>query len=257
MSRLRNEVVFVTGASSGIGLACARAFAREEARLLVAARRIERLERLQGELRELGSPDVRTARLDVRDEPEVTRLVSGLPDAWRPIEVLVNNAGLSRGLEPLHDGALADWNEMIDTNVKGLLHVDRAVLPLMLARGRGTVVHVGSIAGRQAYPGGNVYCGTKAAVRALTEGLRLDLLGTGVRVTTVDPGMVATEFSRVRFHGDVERAAAVYEGVRPLSGDDVADVVVFAATRPPHVSVADVLLLPTDQASATHVHRRR
>jgi NADP-dependent 3-hydroxy acid dehydrogenase YdfG len=256
MSRVRDEVVFVTGASSGIGLACAKAFAREGSRLLVAARRLERLERLAAELRELGSPDVLALRLDVRDQPAVARLVSGLPEPWKAIEVLVNNAGLSRGLEPLHEGALADWNEMIDTNVKGLLHVDREVVPLMVARGRGTVVHVGSIAGRQAYPGGNVYCATKAAVRALADGLRLDLLASGVRVTTVDPGMVATEFSRVRFHGDEDRAAAVYEGVKPLTGEDVAEVVVFAATRPPHVALAEVLLLPTDQASATHVHRR-
>jgi NADP-dependent 3-hydroxy acid dehydrogenase YdfG len=145
---------------------------------------------------------------------------------------------------------------MIDTNVRGLLHVDRAVLPHMIARGRGTVVHIGSIAGRQAYPGGNVYCASKSAVRALTEGLRLDLLGTGVRVSTIDPGMVETEFSEVRFHGDSARAAAVYRGTRPLTADDVAEVVVFATTRPPHVDLAEVLLLPTDQASATHVHRR-
>jgi NADP-dependent 3-hydroxy acid dehydrogenase YdfG len=256
MNPLRGEIVFVTGASSGIGRACARAFAREGAMLLLAARRIERLERLEGELRELGSAEVRTACLDVRKEADVARTVAALPDAWKRIEVLVNNAGLSRGLDPLPRGELADWNEMIDTNVKGLLHVDRAVLPHMVARGRGTVVHIGSIAGRQAYTGGNVYCATKAAVRSLTEGLRLDLLGTGVRVCTVDPGMVETEFSEVRFHGDRERAAEVYRGLQPLTADDVAEVVVFAATRPPHVDLAEVLLLPTDQASATQVRRR-
>jgi NADP-dependent 3-hydroxy acid dehydrogenase YdfG len=224
--------------------------------LLLAARRIERLERLEGELRGLGSADVRTACLDVRQGADVSRTVAMLPEAWKRIEVLVNNAGLSRGLDPLHRGEIADWNEMIDTNLKGLLHIDRAVLPHMVARGRGTVVHIGSIAGHQAYPGGNVYCATKAAVRALTEGLRLDLLGTGVRVCTIDPGMVETEFSEVRFHGDSERAAEVYRGTRPLSADDVAEVVVFAATRPPHVDLAEVLLLPTDQASATHIRRR-
>jgi NADP-dependent 3-hydroxy acid dehydrogenase YdfG len=256
MSSVRGEVVFITGASSGIGLACARAFAREGSRLLLAARRVERLERHESELRELGGADVRTACLDVRDAAEVSRTVAELPEAWKRIEVLVNNAGLSRGLDGLHQGMLADWNEMIDTNVKGLLHVDRSVLPLMVARGRGTVVHIGSIAGREAYPGGNVYCATKAAGRALTEGLRLDLLGTGVRVSTVDPGMVETEFSKVRFHGDADRAAAVYRGVRALDAADVAEVVVFAATRPPHVDVAEVLVLPTDQASATHIRRR-
>jgi NADP-dependent 3-hydroxy acid dehydrogenase YdfG len=256
MIPLGGEVVFVTGASSGIGRACARAFAREGARLLLAARRIERLDQLAPELRDLGSGEVRTARLDVRSEPDVSGMIAALPEDWKRIEVVVNNAGLSRGLDPLHEGSLSDWDEMIDTNVRGLLHVDRAVLPHMIARGRGTVVHIGSIAGRQAYPGGNVYCASKSAVRALTEGLRLDLLGTGVRVSTIDPGMVETEFSEVRFHGDSARAAAVYRGTRPLTADDVAEVVVFATTRPPHVDLAEVLLLPTDQASATHVHRR-
>ena len=170
---------------------------------------------------------------------------------------MVNNAGLSRGFEPLHEGLEDDWDEMIDTNVKGLLHVGRAVVPLMVSRGRGVVIHLGSVAGRQVYPGGNVYCASKHAVAALTEGLRLDLLGTGVRVTTVDPGLVeGTEFSEIRFHGDRERAAAVYRGLTPLRPEDVAEVIVFAATRPAHVSVAEVVLYPTDQAGAMHVHRR-
>ena len=256
MSLVRGEVVFVTGASAGIGLACAEAFAREGSKLLLAARRVDRLERLAPELRALGSPDVRTACLDVRDESAVSRMVDELPEDWKQIEVLVNNAGLSRGLDPLQEGKLEDWNEMIDTNVKGLLHVDRNVLPHMIARGRGTVVHIGSIAGHQAYPRGNVYCATKAAVRALTEGLRLDLLDTGVRVSTIDPGMVETEFSQVRFRGDTERAAAVYHGIKPLSAADVAEVVLFAATRPPHVVLAELLVLPKDQATATSLRRR-
>jgi NADP-dependent 3-hydroxy acid dehydrogenase YdfG len=220
------------------------------------ARRVERLERLAQRLRELGSPETRVVGLDVRDAEAVRRAVGELPAPWLEVEVLVNNAGLSRGLDRLHEGRLEDWNEMIDTNVKGLLHVDRAVVPHMVARGRGTVVHVGSIAGRETYPRGNVYCATKAAVRALGDGLRLDLLGTGVRVATIDPGMVETEFSQVRFRGDAERAAAVYRGLRPLVAADVAEVVLFVATRPPHVALAEVLLLPTDQASATHLHRR-
>jgi NADP-dependent 3-hydroxy acid dehydrogenase YdfG len=256
MGRLAGSVVFVTGASSGIGAACARAFAAEGARLLLVARRLGRLRELEPRLVELGAPAVRAVALDVRDAGAVARVVEGLPAPWAAIDVLVNNAGLSRGLAPLHEGALDDWNEMIDTNVKGLLHVDRAVIPGMVARGRGTVIHVGSIAGRQVYPGGNVYCATKHAVRALTDALRLDLLGTGVRVSAVDPGLVETEFSEVRFHGDRERAAAVYRGMTPLSAADVAEVVVFAATRPPHVDLAEVLLLPTQQASATHVDRR-
>ena len=256
MGRLDERVVCVTGASSGIGRATALAFAREGARLIVAARRADRLEALQPELTRLGAPEVRRIVVDVRDEPSVRRAVETLPDDWKRLEVLVNNAGLSRGLGPLHEGRLDDWNEMIDTNLKGLLHVDRAFLPHMIAGGRGTVVHIGSVAGHQAYPGGNVYCATKHAVRGLTQALRLDLLGSGVRVSSIDPGMVETEFSRVRFHGDDERARSVYRGLRPLTAEDVAEVVVFAATRPPHVDMAEVLLLPTDQASANHIHRR-
>jgi 3-hydroxy acid dehydrogenase / malonic semialdehyde reductase len=250
------KVVFVTGASSGIGAACARAFAREGAGLLLAARRAGRIEEAAPELLRLGAREVRAIPLDTREFHAVREAVYGLPTEWKAIEVLVNNAGLSRGLAPLQEGSLDDWNEMIDTNVKGLLHVDRVVVPLMAARGGGVVIHVGSIAGRQVYPGGNVYCGSKAAVKAITDGLRLDVLGTGIRVATVDPGMVLTEFSEVRFHGDRERAAAVYRGMTPLSGDDVAEVVVWIASRPPHVQIAEVVVLPTDQASATHVHRR-
>lgn len=256
MSRLANEVVFVTGASSGIGAACARAFASEGARLLLAARRLERLEEQVGELRRLGAADVLCLRLDVRDAAAVRAAVDGLPEDWKGVEILVNNAGLSRGLDKLHEGRLLDWEEMIDTNVKGLLYVDRAVIPLMVARGRGTVIHIGSIAGRQVYPGGNVYCATKHAARAITEGLRMDLLGTGLRVTSIDPGLVETEFSVVRFHGDALRAGTVYKGMTPLSPADVAEAAVFAATRPPHISVAEVLLYPTDQASSVLVHRR-
>jgi len=256
MHTLEDRVVLVTGASSGIGLACARAFAPLGCRLVLVARRGDRLEAERPRLVDLGARDVRTDVLDVRDAGAVDAFVAALPERWRTIEVLVNNAGLSRGLEPLHEGDRGDWEEMIDTNVKGLLWVDRAVVPGMVARGHGTVVHVGSIAGEEVYPGGNVYCATKHAVRALGDGLRTDLLGTGVRVCSIDPGLVATEFSEVRFHGDRARAAAVYRGMTPLEPEDVADVVVFAATRPPHVDVARVLLLPTDQASASRVHRR-
>ncbi len=256
MNSLTGQLVFVTGASSGIGAACARAFARLGARLLLAARRVDRLVAMAPDLERDGAAGVRSVELDVRDSEAVRRVVEALPEGWTDVEVLVNNAGLSRGLDKLHEGEVRDWEEMIDTNVKGLLYVDRAVVPLMVERGRGTVVHIGSIAGRQVYPGGNVYCASKHAVRAVTEGLRIDLLGTGVRVTSVDPGLVETEFSVVRFRGDERRAGAVYEGLTPLTGDDVAEVVVFAATRPDHVDIADVLVLPVDQAGANFVHRK-
>lgn len=255
MGRLKDRIVFITGASSGIGEACARAFAAEGSRLLLAARRQDRLEALSPALLEAGAAAVLAFRLDVRDADSVFQAVEDLPPEWREIEVLVNNAGLSRGLHKLHEGRLEDWDEMIDTNIKGLLHVDRAVVPLMTARGRGTVIHVGSIAGREVYPGGNVYCATKHAVRALTESLRLDLLGTGVRTVGIEPGMVETEFSEVRFRGDRARAKQVYKGMIPLAGEDIAEVAVFAAGRPDHVCLADILVLPIDQASAIGVHR--
>jgi len=255
--RLADQVVFITGASTGIGRACAVAFASEGARLLLAARRHTLLAALAPELTAAGASEVRLLELDVRDAGAVQQAVDALPAAWKAVEVLVNNAGLSRGLDKLHEGSLIDWDEMIDTNVKGVLHVDRAVVPLMVARGRGTVIHLGSIAGRQVYPGGNVYCASKFAVRALNEGLRLDLLGTGVRVATVDPGMVGeTEFSQVRFRGDAERASAVYRGVTPLTPQDVAEVIVYVASRPAHVNIAETVILPTDQAGATSVNRR-
>lgn len=254
---LGGEVVFITGASTGIGAAAAKAFAAQGAKLLLAARRLDLMKEAEPGLRAAGASDVRLLELDVRDERAVSEAVAALPQPWRAVEVLVNNAGLSRGLDKLHEGSTSDWNEMIDTNVKGVLHVDRAVVPLLVARGRGIVIHLGSIAGRQVYPGGNVYCASKHAVRALNEGLRLDLLGTGVRVATIDPGMVGdTEFSLVRFHGDAARASAVYRGVTPLTPEDVADVIVYVATRPPHVNVAETVILPTDQASATNLHRR-
>jgi len=256
MISLKKKIVFVTGASSGIGRSCARAFAREGASILMAARRADRLKELAKSLAaEYGVP-VHSFDLDVRNQADVERSTSALPDEWKPVDVLVNNAGLSRGLDKLHEGLISDWEEMIDTNVKGLLYVSRAVLPGMVGRGRGHVINIGSIAGHELYPAGNVYCATKFAVKALSRGLRLDLSGTNVRVSTVDPGMVETEFSEVRFHGDAERAAKVYQGLRPLSPDDVAEAVLFCATRPPHVNVSEVIVMPTDQASTTMVHRR-
>ncbi len=256
MYSLNGKIVLITGASSGIGEACARAFAAQEARLILAARRVERLEKLRSVLFMRYGAMVHTLTLDVRDQAAVAEAISGLPAEWGAIEVLVNNAGLSRGLDKLHEGSLADWEEMIDTNLKGLLYVTRAVLPGMVQRRRGHVINIGSIAGHQAYPGGNVYCATKFAVNGLTQGLRIDTLGTGVRVSTVDPGMVETEFSVVRYHGDETRAAKTYTGVTPLTGADVAEAVIFCATRPAHVNINEVIIMPTDQATVTHVHRR-
>jgi 3-hydroxy acid dehydrogenase/malonic semialdehyde reductase len=245
-------VVLITGASSGIGAATARAFARAGARLLLAARRRERLEALSAEL----ATSTHLLALDVRDRAAVHRAVAALPAPFRDVDILVNNAGLSRGFDRLHEGSEDDWDEMIDTNVKGVLYVCRAVLPGMVARGRGHVINVGSVAGHEPYARGNVYCASKAAVRVLNKSMRLDLLGTGIRVSTVDPGLVPTEFSEVRFHGDRARAAAVYENTRPLSAADVAEAIVWCASRPPWVNVEEILLMPTDQAAPAAVHRR-
>jgi len=248
-------VVLITGASAGIGEACARVFAREGARLVLAARRADRLRALATELAERHGTASHIVSLDVRDVGVVTHVLEGLPDEWAAIDVLVNNAGMARGLDPIQAGDTRGWDEMIDTNLKGLLYVTRAVLPGMLERGRGHVINVGSIAGRESYPGGNVYGATKAAVDALTKSMRVDLLGTPIRVTNVMPGLVETEFSMVRFSGDRERAGKVYTGYRPLTGEDIADVVHFVATRPPHVNIDEVTVKPVSQATTTMVHK--
>ncbi len=252
---LTGKTVFVTGASSGIGAACATSFARAGCRLLLAARRLDRLETLSGSLRgDLGA-EVRVGALDVRDRAAVEGWIDSLPAAWREIDILVNNAGLARGLALLQDGEIDDWEEMIDTNLKGLLYVSRAVLPWMVERGSGHVINIGSVAGHEAYPNGNVYCATKHAVVGLSRCLAIDTLGTGVRVSSVDPGMVVTEFSNVRFRDNDDRAAAVYDGLEPLRAEDVADAVLFCATRPAHANVREMILVPTAQADAVHVHR--
>ena len=252
---LAGRTVLVTGASSGIGEACARRFAAMGCRLVVAARRGDRVERLAGALRATGA-EVHASAVDVRDRTAVESWIAALPENFAAIEVLVNNAGLARGLSTVQDGDVSMWEEMIDTNLKGLLYVTRAVLPGMVARGRGHVVTIGSIAGHEVYPNGNVYCATKHAVAALNRAMAIDTLGSGVRTTSVDPGMVETEFSVVRFSGDEKKAEAVYTGMRPLTADDVADAVVFCATRPPHANVREMVLMPTDQASAVNVSRR-
>jgi NADP-dependent 3-hydroxy acid dehydrogenase YdfG len=250
---LAQKIAFITGASSGIGLATARAFAAQGARLLLAARRKERLDTERSTLK--GAADVHTIQLDVTDHAAVERAIAALPQEWQAIDILVNNAGLSRGLDKVYEGKRQDWEEMIDTNVKGLLYVTRAVVPGMVVRGRGHVINLGSTAGELTYPNGAVYCASKAAERAINDGLRQDVLGTPVRVTSVDPGMVETDFSLVRFHGDSDRAAKVYKGVKPLTPEDVAEVIVWAAGRPAHVNIARVLLTPVQQANSLLFHR--
>lgn len=255
MLSLQNKIILITGASSGIGAACAKVFADAGARLILAARRYEKLEQLATTL-QLTSQTVYLVELDVRDRIAVELAISHLPPEWSNIDILVNNAGLSRGLDKLYQGNFLDWEEMIDTNIKGLLYLTRYVVPGMVERQNGHIINIGSIAGHQTYPGGNVYCGTKAAVKAISEGLKQDLLGTPIRVTSVDPGMVETEFSQVRFHGDHQRAEKVYQGVTPLTADDIADTIFFCVTRPAHVNINEVILMPVDQASATLVNRK-
>ena len=253
---MSTRTVLVTGATSGIGLATAELFAEAGWRLLLLARRGERLAEVSGRLRAQHGVEVETWTLDVRDRPAVERWAAESSGALETVDVLVNNAGLARGLAKLHEGDADDWDEMIDTNVKGLLYVSRAVIPHLVQRGSGHVVNVGSVAGRWVYPNGAVYCGSKHAERAINEGMRIDLNGTGVRVTTVDPGLVDTEFSLVRFHGDAEKADATYRGMTPLTGRDVAETIRWVVDRPEHVCVAELVLYPTDQAAPTIVHRR-
>ena len=256
MKSLANQIVFITGASSGIGRASARAFAEAGAKLLLVARRNDRLEQLTTDLKKDFNTQSYIASLDIRNRNTVEQFFISLPSEWKSIDILLNNAGLSRGLEKLHEGKIDDWEEMIDTNVKGLLYVSRAVIPGMVQRQRGTIVNIGSVAGHDVYPAGNVYCATKYAVNALTQGMRMDLVDTPIRVCTVDPGLVETEFSEVRFHGDAKRAKAVYQNLTPLTPDDVADAILFAATRPPHVQIGEIIIYPTAQASPSIVHRQ-
>lgn len=255
MRQLRGKRVLVTGASAGIGEACARRFAADGADLVLWARRLDRLETLAAELGADPGVEVEIRQVDVRDRKAVAREVAALAAKDRVPDVLLNNAGLASGFDPIHEGDYDDWDRMLDTNVKGLLNVTREVLPHMVGRGTGHVVNIGSTAGHQVYPRGNVYNASKFAVKALTEGINLDVAGTGIRVSSVDPGFVHTEFSKVRFHGDDERAEAVYRGFTPLTADDVADCIQFVVTRPPHVNVFDMILLPTAQRNVYVLHR--
>jgi 3-hydroxy acid dehydrogenase/malonic semialdehyde reductase len=256
MASLKGKTVFVTGASSGIGRATAIAFAREGCRLLVCARRLDSLQTLQPELDAAGAEATHVFALDVQNRQAVESAISALPADWSRIDILVNNAGLSRGLTKLYEDDPTNWEEMIDTNVKGLLYVTRAVVPGMVARSQGHVINLGSTAAYTTYANGAVYCATKAAEKAISEGLKIDLMGTPVRVTSVDPGMVETSFSSVRFRGDEERAAKIYQNITPLQPEDVADTIVWTASRPAHVNIHTVVMTTIDQANSTVFNRR-
>ena len=248
---IQKPIALVTGATSGIGEACARRLHGAGYRVIITGRNTERLDTLKAEL----GDDTLTLTFDVRDREAAETAIASLPAEWQDIEVLVNNAGLALGLEKEYEGDYRDWDTMIDTNIKGLLYMTRAVVPGMVARGKGHIVNIGSVAGDVAYANGNVYCGTKAAVKAITDGLRIDLAETPIRVTLLKPGLVETRFSEVRFHGDTERAANVYKGIVPLTGEDIADAALYAVQAPPHVQIAEMLILATHQASGSVIYR--
>ncbi len=256
MGKLNNKTVFITGASAGIGKACAVSFAEEGANLILSARRKEKLDALSENIKSKYGVKVYSFELDVRNSEKVKEKILSLPDEWKQIDILINNAGLAKGFSKINDGDIEDWEAMIDTNVKGLLYVTRYILPLMIERKEGHVINLGSIAGHQVYPYGNVYCATKFAVNSLSEAIRMDTLENNIRVTNIAPGLVKTEFSEVRFNGDNERAENVYKGIEPLTGEDIADLVLFAATRKSHVNINEIVVTPTAQASATQVFRK-
>lgn len=252
----KNKTVLITGASSGIGAACAKYFAQANAKLLLCARRLDILQSMTVQLQNAYGIEIYPFQLDVSNHDEVKSIFSSLPQAWKDIDILVNNAGLAAGFDPIQNGDINDWEAMINTNVKGLLYVTRETLPQMIVKNSGHIINIGSIAGHQVYPNGAVYCASKYAVKALSEGLRMDLLGTKIRVSSVDPGAVETNFSLVRFKGDSKRAETVYQGIEALSANDIADAVFYCATRPPHVNISELIIMPTDQASATLISRK-
>lgn len=252
---MAQRTVLITGATSGIGKACAQRFAALHDRLILTGRRNDRLLKLGEELKENHGTEVITLAFDIRHINQVNAAFAKLPESWKDVDILINNAGLAAGLNFIHQGDMEDWETMIDTNVKGLLYITRIVAPLMVERKRGHIINIGSIAGKEVYPKGNVYCATKYAVDALTKGLRIDLLPFGIRVTQVCPGAADTEFSEVRFKGDKQKAADVYKGFTPLSGDDVAEAIVWVTGLPGHVNVNDMLLMPTAQAGPAYVHK--
>jgi NADP-dependent 3-hydroxy acid dehydrogenase YdfG len=247
------KIVCITGATSGIGKATARLLAKNHYSLILCGRRKERLQKLAGELE--ADTDVKTLSFDVRDREKVFEAFKSLDSTWNEIDVLINNAGNAHGMDPIDQGSIDDWDAMIDINVKGLLYVSRVILPGMVKRGQGHIVNIGSIAGKEVYPNGNVYCASKFAVDAINKGMMIDLNKHGIKVSGVNPGMVNTEFSKVRFKGDEEKADKVYQGMTPLTGEDVAELIYFIISRPAHVNIADSIIFPTAQASATVVKR--
>lgn len=253
---MEKKIVLITGASSGIGEGCARKFAMNGYRLILNGRNVEKLNAVKKELLEKYGADVYLLPFDVRDRQAVRAALESLPEEWKAVDILVNNAGLVIGVDKEHEGNLDEWDIVIDTNVKALLAMTRLVVPGMVERGRGHVINMGSIAGDYAYPGGSVYCACKAAVKALSDGLRIDLVDTPIRVTNIKPGLVETNFSVVRFRGNREAADNVYKGIRPLTGDDIAEVVYFAAAVPEHIQIAEVLVMPANQATGTIVSRK-
>lgn len=253
---MKGKTILITGATSGIGEACARKFAAMGSNLILNGRNEDKLERLKQELTALGI-EVLTLPFDVRDRQAMRQALDSLQGQWKAIDVLINNAGLVLGMDKEHEGSLDEWDVVIDTNIKALLAMTRMIVPGMIERGCGHIINIGSIAGDAAYAGGSVYCATKAAVKALSDGLRIDLVDTPLRVTNIKPGMVETNFSVIRFRGDQQKADAVYEGIQPLTGDDIADVVYYAASAPAHVQIAEVLMMPTYQATGTICHRQK
>ena len=255
MNRIEGKLALITGASSGIGEACARRFARDGARLILWARRLDRLDRIADELETAHRVHVHVARVDVRDRDAVNAAATAIAEAGDVPDILINAAGLAAGMAKIHEGDPDDWDRMIDTNITGVLNVSRAILPMMVRQNRGHVVNIGSTAGHITYPSGNVYAATKFAIHGLTQGMNLDMAGTDVRVSTVDPGFVETEFSLVRFHGDAERAKKTYAGFQPLTGADVADAIAYVVNAPPHVNIAEMIMMPTAQRNIYVVHR--
>jgi NADP-dependent 3-hydroxy acid dehydrogenase YdfG len=256
MVDLTNKTALITGATSGIGKSCAYLFAKSGTNLIITARRYKRLKEIADDIVSKYNVNCRYFKMDVRDKQEVHTVIKRISETKETINILINNAGLAKGLETVQEATLEYWEEMIDTNIKGLLYITREILPIMLKQNFGHIINIGSIAGHEVYPKGSVYCATKFAVNALTQGIRIDTLGSSVRVSTIDPGAVETEFSTVRFDGDEKRAEKVYQGMTPLTPDDVAEAVIWVSNRPKHVSIHEVIIMPSDQATTTRVNRR-